>query len=168
MENILTALKETATMFLANPATQLETILTAVLPLVVGVIVLGKLGRAMDAKEEGPVRSIIVMATGVAVAVLGMTASSLYVEPRVSLELARWMGPIVAVALSLIITVPVCLLALKQTYVSAAITTALMALILAAMVYLTSFSYEQITGAGKTGGDIGNRTRDMEQVIEGN
>lgn len=167
MGNILSALKETAFFLLGKPETPLETILSAAIPLVVGVIVLGKLGRAMDAKEESALRSIIVMAVGVAVVVIGVTVSNLYIAPAVNPALGKWMWLIAAVVLSLAITAPVCLLVLKQTYVSAAITTVLMAAIVAALIYLTAFAYEQITGAGKAGSDIDKRTEEMEQVMGG-
>jgi len=167
MDKILTALKETLMLIMGRPETVIETVLVAVIPLLVGVLVLGKLGRAMDAKEESIVRSMIVMATGVVVVVLGLTLSDLFVVPAVSQDIGKWISPAVAAVLTLAVTVPVCLFMLKQTYVSAAITTILAAGIVAVLIYLTGFSHDQIVGARRTGGDIGKRTRGVEQVLEG-
>ena len=162
MDNMMTTLKEMLMLMMGRPETLVETVLVAVIPLLVGVLVLGKLGRSMDAKEESFLRSIIVLATGAVVVVLGLTVAELFIVPAVSPALGKWMGLAVALVLTLAITVPVCLLVLKQTYVSAAITT-----ILAALIYLTGFSYDQIIeGMGK-GKNISERRETVEKDIIG-
>lgn len=167
MDDMLTTLKEMLMLVMGRPETPVETLLVAVIPLLVGVLILGKLGRSMDAKEESFLRSIIVLATGAVVVVLGLTVADLFIVPAVSPALGKWMGPAVALVLTLAITVPVCLLVLKQTYVSAAITTILAAGIVAALIYLTGFSYDQIIeGMGK-GKNITERRESVEKDIIG-
>lgn len=147
-------------LMLWNPRTQFELLLSATLAAMTFVLVLNKVGSALDLKLAETMRSLVVLAVGLTAVLAALGFLSL--QPG----LPRLVIPVAAIVLVLAVVTPLACLLLKGPYLSALFS---LLISMAAATVMILFIHTTFSALNKSGTSVDHgrqHRRDVERAMD--